>query len=188
MKESALAFLLVMATTASPLRAQGKSPQGLTPQPNQTDSALTAETRHVFQSVSENVLKAARQMPEASYSFKPTSGVRTFGQLIAHIANVQATLCGNINGHPPATAGGQASKDNEIKELQASVGECEMAFAELSAENATKMVQTPTGQLTHMAALVYIISHASEEYGQLGVYLRLNHLIPPTSDEARSLS
>jgi uncharacterized damage-inducible protein DinB len=185
---TALTFLIIMATSSSSLWAQDKAPQGLIPQPNQTDSALTAETRHVFQSVSENILKAARQMPEASYGFKPTKGVRTFGELIAHIANVQATLCGNINGHQPAKAGAQGSKDNTIKDLEGSVGECEMAFAELSAQNAAKMVQTPAGQLTHLAALIYVISHASEEYGQLGMYLRLNHMMPPTSDEPKSVS
>jgi uncharacterized damage-inducible protein DinB len=176
---------LVLGTT-SVFHAQTKNPQGLTPQAHQTDSALTAQTRRLFESGSDNVLKAARTMPEASYSFKAVDGVRTFGELVAHIADVQATLCGNISGHRPAKPNAQPmSRDARIQALQASIGECDTAFGELSAENMGTLVQTPAGQLTHLSALLYIISHASEEYGELALYLRLNHLAPPASDEPK---
>jgi uncharacterized damage-inducible protein DinB len=181
MKLTTYAILILAA--ASCLRAQSSKPQGLTSQPNQTDSALTAETRRVFQTIEENTIKAAREMPEASYNFTPINGVRTFGELIVHIANVQSTLCSNINGNHAAKAAARVSKDSNLKDLENSVRECQTAFDELSAENASKMVQTPAGELTHLAALVYIITHASEEYGQLAIYLRLTHLTPPTSDQ-----
>jgi uncharacterized damage-inducible protein DinB len=127
-------------------------------------------------------------MPESSYTFRPVKGVRTFGETIAHIANVQATLCGNINGNKLPKAGDQVqSKDGSIKELENSVRECQESFDELSAENSQKMVQTPAGQLTHIAALVYIITHASEEYGELAIYLRLNNLTPPSSDQPKTI-
>ncbi len=183
MKTSAFAFLLTI--TVCSLHAQNGKPQGLTSQPNQTDSAMTAETRRVFQSVEMNVVKTAQEMPESSYTFTPVKGVRTFGETMAHIANVQATLCTNINGGKLNKASGQASKDAIIKDLENSVRSCQEAFDELSAENAQKMVQTPVGQLTHIAALVYIITHASEEYGELAVYLRLNNLTPPSTDQSK---
>jgi len=47
------------------------------------------------------------------------------------------------------------------------------------------MVETPSGKLTHLAALVYIVTHESEEYGQMAIYLRLNKLTPPTSDDVK---
>jgi hypothetical protein len=55
----------------------------------------------------------------------------------------------------------------------------------LSAEDANKMVDAPAGKMTHLAALVYVITHASEEYGQMEIYLRLNHLAPPTNDQVK---
>ena len=177
----------VCLMTATGAQAQIK-PQGLTSQPNQTDSALTAETRRVFISISNNTLKAARLMPEASYGFKPGDGARTFGELVAHIANVQSTLCGNMNGQKPATMPAKhESKEAIAMALVDSVNACQIAFTELSAENANKMVDTPVGKLTHLAALVYIITHESEEYGQLEIYLRLNKIAPPTSDQAKAV-
>jgi uncharacterized damage-inducible protein DinB len=178
--------LFCALAAAGCLQAQSKTPQGLTPQPNQTDSALTAQTRKIFQTATDNILKSAREMPESSYGFRPVDGVRTFGELIAHIANVQSTLCGNINGHPAHKATTPASKDNVIKDLGSSSQECETAFDELSAQNVSIPVDTPAGRLTHMGALLYIITHASEEYGQLAIYLRLNHLTPPTSDQPKT--
>jgi hypothetical protein len=132
------------------LQAQSKTPQGLTSQPNQTDSALTGQTRKIFESTTENILKSAREMPENNFSFRPAEGVRTFGQFIAHIANVQSTLGSNINGHPARKAAAPASKDNIMKNLQSSSRECDTAFDELSAQNVSLPVDTPVGQLTHM--------------------------------------
>ena len=80
-------------------------------------------------------------MPESSCGFRRVAGVRTFGDLIAHIANVQSTLCGNINGHRAHKATTPASKDNVTKDLRSSSQECETAFDELSAQ--TYLYQLP---------------------------------------------
>lgn len=123
-------------------------------------------------------------MPENSYSFKPNDDVRSFGELVTHIAKVQQAVCENINGKgprnviPPPT-----SKENRVKALEDSSEECLEAFAALSAQNANKMVKAPNGDMTHLAALVFIITHATEEYGQMSIYLRLKHLVPPTTDD-----
>jgi uncharacterized damage-inducible protein DinB len=184
MKCHVLALMLLTIASAVAARAQPQG-QGLTSQPNQTDSSLTAEIRQVFQSTSTNMIKAAREMPENSYSFKPNDDVRSFGDLVMHIAKVQQGLCENINGHAPKNGTPPTSKENMVKALADSNGECTIAFAELSAENANKTVRAPAGEVTHLAALVYIITHASEEYGQMSISLRLNHLVPPTTDDIK---
>jgi len=140
----------------------------------------------VFVSISDNTLKAAREMPEGLYAFKPADGTRNFGQLVAHLANVQSTLCGSMNGEKTVkTPAKNESKESIITGLSASIGACRRAFDELSAENINVMVETPSGKLTHLAALVYIVTHESEEYGQMAIYLRLNKLTPPTSDDVK---
>src|SRR5258708_18295669 len=109
------AALLLIACLPAPGQSNAK---GITPQPNQTDSRLTADTRRAFLSISDNIVKAARQMPEASYSFKPADGTRTFGELVAHVADVQSTLCGSMNGEPAAkTAAKNESQESIVKGL-----------------------------------------------------------------------
>jgi hypothetical protein len=80
-----ITYAILILAAASCLQAQTSKPQGLTSLPNQTDSALTAETRHVFQMIEENHDQSRPRDAEASYSFTPTKGVRTFGELIAHL-------------------------------------------------------------------------------------------------------
>jgi hypothetical protein len=183
-KAIALAFL-TLATTGV-LRAQIATPQGPTTQTNQTDNALGAEARRAFQSTSEDILKVAREMPEDFYDFKPVGYAHTFGELMEHIANVQMTLCGDINGHQAKDTPRNASKDELLKDLTASVSECDISFAELSDENASKIVEGPTGQVTHLIALVYIITDAGNEYRKMSVYPHLNHPVHPTNDQANS--
>ena len=145
--------LMYLALAGTSLFAQQGKPQGLTSQPNQTDSAMTAETRRVFQTISDNLSKAAHEMPENLYAFRPDKGVRSFGELIAHIAEVQSTLCSNMNGHAVREATTPASKDNLIQDPGYSSQECNAAFDELSAQNTSVKVQTPVGQLTRMRAM-----------------------------------
>src|SRR5688572_13246265 len=39
------------------------------------------------------ITKSAEMMPEADYSFKPTPDVRSFGQILGHIANATGMIC-----------------------------------------------------------------------------------------------
>ena len=42
--------------------------------------------------IKNNLLRGAEKMPEADYSFKPAPESRTFGEVVTHIATVQAPL------------------------------------------------------------------------------------------------
>ena len=44
------------------------------------------------------ILAAADEMPDAGYAFQPTPDVRTFGQWVGHVADLQAQFCGGITG------------------------------------------------------------------------------------------
>src|SRR5258708_40305989 len=78
---SSLSFVLLAAATA----VQAQNP-------------MTAEVTAVYKGVSANILKAAEKMPEADYAFKPASEVRSFGQLIAHVADAQMAMCSIAKG------------------------------------------------------------------------------------------
>lgn len=77
MKLATLAVFGILAAGSLGAQTGSGKPQGATSQPHQTDSALTAETRRAFQAIELNILKAARDMPEKSYTFTPIDGVRT---------------------------------------------------------------------------------------------------------------
>ena len=43
--------------------------------------------------VKGNIVKAAEKMPEESYGFKPSHDVRSFGELVGHVADAQYLFC-----------------------------------------------------------------------------------------------
>ena len=59
---------------------------GQTPPPAQSPDAATA-LREGFTEVSGWVSKAAEMVPDDKYNYRPVDSVRTFGQLVAHIAD-----------------------------------------------------------------------------------------------------
>ncbi|HKE21079.1 MAG TPA: DinB family protein, partial [Bryobacteraceae bacterium] len=67
---------------------------------------LSGEIRQMYDRVKNNLTKTAEKMPQENYSFKPTAETRTFGQIIAHVADVQARTCSEINGEPKALNAG----------------------------------------------------------------------------------
>jgi len=59
---------------------------------------LTTELKQNYAQIKATVMKAADDMPDADYGFVPGPGSRTYGAAVAHIAGVQAMLCGMASG------------------------------------------------------------------------------------------
>jgi len=130
-----------------------------------------------------DLLKAAERMPAEDYGFKPTPDVRSFGQLIAHIADAQMSFCSGAKGKPiRLSAASKTSKADLVAALQASFTECDSAFDATTDATATQMIKTGDSEHSKFWALLYATLHDNEEYGYLAVYLRLKELIPPSTN------
>jgi hypothetical protein len=71
-----------------------------------------------YATVRDNLQKAAESIPEENYSFKPTPEIRSFGELIAHVADAQTGICGVAGGAPKrGTAAGKTSKTELVAAL-----------------------------------------------------------------------
>ena len=64
---------------------------------------LSADTKTLYSMIKTNIIRAAEKMPEANYSFKPTPEVRSFGQLIGHVADAPVRVCAPVKGETKAT-------------------------------------------------------------------------------------
>ena len=64
----------------------------------QSANPFMSELKQFYTVRKGDLLKAADRMPADAYDFKPTPDVRTFGQLIAHVADVQMAICGAAKG------------------------------------------------------------------------------------------
>jgi uncharacterized damage-inducible protein DinB len=149
----------------------------------QTENPLSTEAKQAYTSVKNNLLKAAEKMPEENYGFKPTPEIRSFGQLIAHIADVQTRGCAAVKGEQKsANAGSKTAKADLVAALKESFADCDSAYDSLTDATATNMIKTPRGQQSKLGALVRNTIHDNEEYGYIAVYMRLKGVVPPSSE------
>ena len=129
------------------------------------------------------VLEMASRMPEESYDFKAVPEVRTFGQLVGHVADHQAYTCGLALGEViDLEAENKATKLELIAALEESFAICDSAHEAFTDANATEMLQAERGKSSRFELLVWDISHSMEAYGYMAVYLRLKGIVPPSTD------
>ncbi len=147
-------------------------------------SGMSAEITQTYTAVKNNIGKSADKMPDDGYSFKPLPDVRTFAEVLDHVADSQMRTCAGVVGDDKKPAGaGKAAKANVIAALNDAFAECDKAFGSLSDANAAEMIKTPMGQRSRLGILSGISGHDREQYGILAMYLRLKGLVPPSSDK-----
>jgi DinB superfamily len=143
----------------------------------------SAAIKGAYNGIKGNLTKAAEAMPDDQYNFKASPDIRTFGALIAHIADAQGRTCAAVAGStPPESAGSKTSKADLVAALKASYDICDGVINSLSDEDATKTVSLGRGgPRSKFAVLWGMIAHSNEEYGYLAVYMRLKGIVPPSS-------
>ena len=67
---------------------------------NNMNPTIATEVKQNYARTKDLILRAASNMPDDGYSLKPTSEVRTFAQVVGHISEAQAMVCGGIAGMP----------------------------------------------------------------------------------------
>lgn len=170
-------FLITSTTIAIPLHAQASNK----PPGNPVVSAMKSE----WTQVAGYIGRAAEQMSEADYAFKPTESVRTFGQLIGHLAGSQNLICSAALGETPKAAEDEIEKSVTTKAglvaaLRASTEFCMRAYSQGDAatRGATKLFGANS---TRLAALVRNTVHDGEHYGNIVTYMRIKGMVPPSS-------
>ena len=150
---------------------------------------LATSLQRGYAGIKANFTAAAEKMPEADYGFKVGSmpEARTYGQLIAHIAQAQFGQCSGLTGVPNPTAGKNLeqelkTKAEVTKALADSFALCDDLFAQVTDANATEMVKAGQNELTRAAALFGVLVHGNEMYGTAAVYLRSKNIVPPSTE------
>ncbi|MEP7366691.1 MAG: DinB family protein [Acidobacteriota bacterium] len=153
----------------------------------QEANPLTADAKSFWAGMKANNLKAAEKMPEAEYSFKPTPEVRSYGQLVGHIADGNRLFCSIAKGeaYTPSIEKSKTSKADLVAALKDAIAFCDAVYDSMTDAHATQMVKMFGRDRTKLGALYLNISHDNEHYGNQVTYLRLKGIIPPSSEPQR---
>lgn len=138
-----------------------------------------------YRTVRDYVLRSAEKMPAEKYSFRPTPEVRTFAQQIAHIADDQYNLCAPARNEKRQAAyraieTSLSTKTELIAALKDAFSYCDAAYDALTDTSGT--APALGNDRTRFGMLNWNLWHTWEHYGNIVVYLRLNHLVPPSSE------
>jgi uncharacterized damage-inducible protein DinB len=165
------ALILAIIAIAQPCRAQS--------------SPLSAEVKRDYQAIRDFFVRAAEEMPDSAYGFKPSPDVRNFGQQVAHVADDQYNLCAPAKGEVRQAAytdieNRLSKKTDLVPALKAAFAYCDGAYDALTDATGATMVTFGKGR-TRFGMLNWNLWHTWEHYGNIVVYLRMNGLVPPSS-------
>ena len=141
-------------------------------------------SKDLWADFTNNITKSAEQMPESDYSFKPVATVRSFGQLIGHVAGSQYMFCALALGEPARAEGDVENKVTTkaglVAALKASTEYCQRAYAQTDAGSAAP-IKLFGQDRTRLYALIMNAAHNAEHYGNLVTYMRVKGMVPPSS-------
>src|SRR5438105_9709618 len=161
------------------------------------DKALSPSLAKVASSMHSTIrtdlAEAAEGMSEADYAFRPTAAVRTFGQLIGHIADANFFCCSQAAGEkPPSSENYEAvtSRTTLLKGLKESLAYCDRVYGSTTDATFGKPVRmgsapgVPPTDTVRGAVLMFNVAHNNEHYGNVVVYMRLRGRVPPSTARA----
>ena len=149
------------------------------PKPPTGPNPLT-KTISIFRSnMQDKIMKSADTMPESKFSYRPTKDVRSFAEIVIHVADISYYLCSNAKGEaPPAPATGKSSKTDIMAYLKSSFDYCDGAYAGFTDAHLNDPADFWGYKTNKMFILTQLPSHDALHYGNLVTYLRLNGLEP----------
>jgi uncharacterized damage-inducible protein DinB len=146
-----------------------------------------------FRDVESKVLALAKAVPEEKYSWRPSPGVRSFGEVFIHIAQANQLLFDLASKTLAGEKLTQRINDNAKNEKQALTKTQILALLEESFTTVRKALETARagglaaeadffGTLTtRRGVLTSLDVHAAEHMGQAIAYARMNGITPPWS-------
>jgi len=182
---SCLAFcLLALATVAASQANMGKDEH----------RTVTQVLDHSVSGVEHEFVSTADAMPADKFAFAPTNGefkgVRTYGEQIKHVAAVNYMFGAAILGEKVPVDVGDESGPASLKTkaeimtyLKDSFAYVHKAILTVNDKNLVEPMKSPFGEgtVTRLGLATSVSAHASNHYGQMVEYLRMNGIVPPSS-------
>lgn len=148
--------------------------------------SATGYMRAVQAQLKNNVVKAAAKMPEESYNFRPSHDVRSFAQLLGHIANAEYNFCAAVAGEKnPNTVNIEKEKTTKadiVAALEGAFAYCEKAYAGITDDKVNEVAKMGNNERNKLGILAFNNAHTNEHYGNLVTYMRIRGLVPPSSE------
>jgi len=183
--------LCLLASCAMATAQQAAAPAASASTPAATGNPYSTFTKNAYTAISNILMHSAEKMPEENYSFKPVDSVRTYGQIVGHVADGQYLFCSLALGEKRPDVKIEETKTSKadlvaaLKDAFAYCGKAYDGMTDASGAQMVKMFGTDTPKL---GVLTVNNMHNMEHYGNLVTYMRIKGIVPPTSEPGFSPS
>jgi uncharacterized damage-inducible protein DinB len=162
------------------------------PQPNPKDP-MAAWLHNAFNNNRRNIVKSAEKVPEELYGLRPgpQMEVRTFGQILGHLASFNYLWCSQAKGEKNPGQGSDyeklSSKALLLRTLNDAFTYCDGVYGALTDASGLEIVTVTQEdgrqtQVPRMSLLVLNYGHNNEHYGNLVTYMRIKSIVPASSE------
>ena len=150
------------------------------------ENPLVKSFKGEFDLVKGLLTRSADKVSDADYDFKATKDVRSFGQIIVHVADAQYTFCSAASGEKsPATGSVEKTKTTKadlVAALKEAFAYCDKVYDGLTDATAAQTIKFFGRDTTKLGVLAFNNMHDMEHYGNLVTYMRLKNIVPPSSE------
>jgi uncharacterized damage-inducible protein DinB len=178
-------FLICFLATSTVVLAQDNPQKAALP--SAQNNPLSVFNKRSYGQLKDWLLRSAEKMPEESYKFKPTETVRSYGQILEHVADYQYMYCSILRGEKkPAGKIGQTktTKSDVMVLLKDAFAYCDQAYDGMTDTSAVQMVKFYGRDTPRINVMIVNNMHLVEHYGNLVVYMRLKNIVPPSTESA----
>jgi len=186
MNNKVACFLILAACLVSlPVRSQAQE------KPTAPASGPRAEFLAELAYYEERYTRLAEAVPAEKYSWKPAEGVRSIGEVYAHIVAANYGIPRVFGAQPPAGFDPKAvnaaanDKAKVVQGLKDSFAHFRQAVLALSDADSDKPLKLFGRQTTQRGAFIMVTGHTGEHLGQSIAYARMNGIVPPWTEEAQ---
>src|SRR5579862_3284964 len=152
------------------------------------ENPMSAFTKRVYGFQKDVLIRSAEKMPEENYSFKPVDSVRSYGQMVGHLADGQYEFCSVALGEKNPELNIEKTKTSKadlITALKTAFAYCDKAYDAMTDASGSQMVKLFGTDTPKLGALNFNNVHNWEHYGNLVTYMRIKNVVPPSSEQAQ---
>lgn len=155
--------------------------------------SFAAFLKNLFRNNHSEISRSAAKFPEEFYGLRPgpQTEVRTFGQLVGHLANFNYLWCSEAKNEKNPAEGKDfeklSSKAELTKALSDAFAYCDSVYNSLtdaSGQEVLEITEENGGKrkINRLSLLVLNYGHNEHHYGNMITYMRMKSIVPASSE------
>lgn len=153
--------------------------------PAQAPAGIQAELIAQLDDAATKLQQLGEAIPQDKLSWRPSAGVRSVGEVLAHVTAGNYFIVGFAGVKAPEGAPQRetvaADRAQAVEQLRRSFEHVRTAIRGMTNAELDKPATLFGQQTTNRGVLLLTVTHAHEHLGQLIAYARSNNVVPPWS-------